>query len=329
MSRKKQILMVGGTFAFALGTGFVMQNGDAVASRFSADSPTELLQDLQTDFVQGPTLFNPVIDPPTFALVSETREDAPVVQEPPVQLAALEADPMPGAEILNDATMVAECSVDLDLEASKAAMVNLSITASCLANSQAVVHHKGMMFSLVTDENGQADVLVPALAGNAVYIVSFPSGEAAMGSVVVSDLADFDRAVLQWQGAAGMQLHAREFGADYGSEGHVWASAMGNSDATSGFLTILGTGNNETTFHAEVYTFPSGKTAQSGEVAISVEVEVTEANCGREVIAQSLQVFPDTDAEALDLTMQMPACEGVGDFLVLNNMLRSLTIAAK
>ena len=39
MSRARQFIMAGGTFSVALGIGFVMQNGDALAGRFAEEVP--------------------------------------------------------------------------------------------------------------------------------------------------------------------------------------------------------------------------------------------------------------------------------------------------
>ena len=79
----------------------------------------------------------------------------------------------------------------------------------------------------------------------------------------------------------------------------------------------------------EVYTFPTGTTSRDGSVALSVEAEVTAENCGRDVAAQSIQIDPASTLIAIDLTMTMPKCDAVGEFLVLKNMFKDLTLAAK
>jgi hypothetical protein len=80
---------------------------------------------------------------------------------------------------------------------------------------------------------------------------------------------------------------------------------------------------------AEVYTFPSGQMESSTEVFLMAEAEITSANCGKELSAQSLQVNRNGGLNALDLTMVMPDCDAVGDFLILQNMFEDLTIALR
>ena len=80
---------------------------------------------------------------------------------------------------------------------------------------------------------------------------------------------------------------------------------------------------------AEIYTFPSGMTALTGDIVLNVEAEVTARNCGRSVAAQSIQIGPLTAPAIMDLTMAMPDCDAIGEYLVLKNMFEDLTLAAK
>lgn len=80
---------------------------------------------------------------------------------------------------------------------------------------------------------------------------------------------------------------------------------------------------------AEVYTFPTGTILNPADVVLAAEAEITTGNCGQELNAQSIQIKPNGVASALDLTMIMPACDAVGDFLILQNMFEDLTLAAR
>ena len=190
-----------------------------------------------------------------------------------------------------------------------------------------------MMFSQLTDEDGRMEVVVPALAQEAFFISAFAGGEGAVASTPVPELANFDRAALQWQGVNAVQLHALEFGADYGTDGHVWAAAARELDFVNlpkaGFMTSLGDVRVQNGLMAQVYTFPSGQFNQDGTVALSVEAEITAENCGRDIAAQSIQLNPLQEPTAIDLTMTMPDCDTIGEFLVLKNMFKDLTLAAK
>ncbi len=327
MSRKKKLLTAASTFSVALGIGFVMQYGDAVASRLqpadqeTAITPTELVAPQQASVVVA------------LPVPKATQTlDIPV----PVVLAALDTGNQTSGLSIEDApTLIPEpvCDITMDALALPLAMVAVSIAAPCHPNAAVTIHHQGMMFTVVSDQAGQTEVLVPALAQEAFFISAFANGEGAVADVAVPELANVDRAALQWQGVNAVQLHALEFGADYDSEGHVWSAAARELDLVNlpqdGFLVTLGDPSLDTPLMAEVYTFPSGTTSLDGSIALTVEAEVTAENCGRDIAAQSIQIDPLSEPTAIDLTMTMPECSAVGEFLVLNNMFKDLKLAAK
>lgn len=342
MSRTKQIAVAGGTFAVALGIGFVMQNGDAVAGR-SADDLSEALPSspvaVEAGFVApsgtGPIVTTPALPEKAMPEVTAAPVEAELRSQPPVLLAAVEDDvsmpALPEAGAGDPQLNVEECPVDLTAQARPAAMAALEISAPCQPNARVTLHHQGMIVTVLTDDEGLARVEFPALAENAVFIAALPNGEGAMTSLTMPEVALFDRAVLQWQGETGLGLHALEFGAQYDEPGHVWSGSTGTpgEDQTGGFLVRLGDQAADDPYMAEIYTFPTGVSSATGEVLLSVEAEITASNCEREIAAQSIQIFPNADTEAADLVMAVPTCDAVGDYLVLKNMLRDLTLAAR
>jgi hypothetical protein len=80
---------------------------------------------------------------------------------------------------------------------------------------------------------------------------------------------------------------------------------------------------------AEVYTFPTGISRRSGAVALTVEAEITAANCGTDIAAQSLQIVPGQPVRVLDLTMTVPGCDALGQFLVLEGVLQDIALAGE
>ncbi len=378
MSQIRKISMFGGTFAVALGIGFVMQNGDALAARFgtedelraaqaevqarteteqfiildalaegqaATDDTAEVFDSARADTATlSPTLPDLATPQAASAVGPLPVLDAfPRRMDPPIQLAAAEPDLLPGDVPATDAPGLGmtvdiaagplDCTTSLSADLSDAAMVDLTLVAPCSIDSRVTIHHQGVMFTMTTDSDGTAEVTVPALAENAIFIADIVGSDGAMAMVQVPEIASYDRAVLQWQGDAGLELHAREFGAEYGSAGHIWnghprdmATAI---ETGEGFLVRLGDPAAEEALMAEVYTFPTGTTAKSGAVLLSAEIEIGTANCGREVAAQSLQMGPDRENSALDLTLTLPGCDASGDFLVLQNMFEDLTLAAK
>ena len=343
----KKYVTAGTTFSVALGIGFVMQYGDALASRVGVDEPisgpeshtaqvvavtTPVVGQAAPDAVQSrkaasreinlSALTDVQIDPDTPVMVVPTADDIAVTASkvaPAVTVAAPRKAPV--------------CKPVMTAMAKPMAMVRLTLMNACSADAVVTIHHQGMMFNAITDDRGLLTVDVPALSRDALFIADFKTGAGAVASVAVPDLSNYDRAVLQWQGEDGVQLHALEFGAGYDDAGHIWAASTGAlTDALSGaggFLSALGNPAVSDGLKAEVYTYPSGQNARDGDVVLNVEAEVTPRNCGREVAAQSIQIAPRQTAKAIDLTMMMPSCDAVGEFLVLKNMFADLTLAAK
>lgn len=364
MAKFKKIGMAAGTFCAALGIGFVMQNGDALASRFGADTsaaapapfsandsepavvipvalevednPPASLQiadaAIGSDDVSDPSMISPEVAQGSALFLPGPVEAAPE-QDTPEQFAALEVDAEP--DVQTDAPIVADvdCVPMMTSAASAGAMVDISISAPCYADTAFTMHHQGMMFTSQTDSAGGATLVIPALAEVAVFIAAFENGEGAVATASVPDFASYDRAVLQWEGDAAFMLSAYEAGASYGEQGHITAANPGTLErlqaAEGGFLMRLGNPVAGKSMMSEVYSFPTALTAGSADVLLVAEVGITEENCGRDINAQSLQIAPSGATTALDLTMTMPECDAVGDFLILQNMFEDLTIAAK
>lgn len=226
-----------------------------------------------------------------------------------------------------------DCTVDLTGESRAAAMVALTLAAPCHPDSLVSFTHEGMKFSAMTDADGALSVTVPALSASATFLAMLDDGNGAAVEMEVDSLAFYDRSVVQWQGDAGVELHAFEYGAGWDEDGHVWSGAPREAVVAArgegGFLTRLGDATIDGARIAEVYTFPTGTAKTGGDVALSVEIEVTEANCGQALRADVIEV---TDARAStpgELSLTVPACDAVGDFIQLKNLVRDLKIAAR
>lgn len=212
-----------------------------------------------------------------------------------------------------------------------AALVQVSLDATCMPSERVTIHHEGMMFSEVTDAAGHLEVTVPALSQTAVFIASYKNGAGAVASTKVATLANFDRAVVQSTNESAVSIHALEFGADYGDDGHIWAEEPGKIENAAtgegGFLMQLGDPALPKGHVAQVYSFPSHLAENGSEVDLSVEVEVTNGNCGRDIEAQSLQVHTGGKIHVQSLELTMPDCDAVGDFLVLKKLVDDVKVA--
>jgi len=325
MARIKEIATAVGTLACAVGIGFVMQNSDSERQRYgAAAAAVEPLQQGSVLSVDAITLTSGDLG----AAINVPAAEAEVitVSAPQSVLSVPTAPTVPQAAILP------ACDITASARPVAAAMVSLTMEASCLPVERVTVHHNGMIFTETTSEKGTIALKVPALSQDAVFVFAFSNGEGAVAQTTVEELEGFDRVVVQWKGETGFQIHAREFGADYGADGHVWADAPRDMAAAVadrvGFVTRHGNADLPDALMAEVYSFPTGDAARGGTVALSVETEISTTKCGLEIEAQSLETTGGGLIRTQDLTLAMPDCDAVGDFLVLNNLLTDLKVAA-
>ena len=340
MKYRKEIVTTAGTLACAIGIGFFMQQGTSVpnpeyqgATLINADAAVLDVEEIiltSAEFADGitaPKLEEAVTPIAAQAITAPAESELPVMQTASAtdmlgmpEMDAPQAQPDQTCEITANARPVA------------AAMVNLTLSATCLPNERVTVHHSGLLFNQVTDDVGAFDITIPAMAKEATFVIAFTNGEGAVAQATVEEIVDFDWAALQWKGDTGFTLHAREFGADYGSDGHVWAGAMRDMTyavtGQGGYIYRLGDPEIPDGLLAEVYTFPASAAQNAGDVALSVETELGNNNCGLEIEAQTLQTFSGKDITSRDLSLSVPDCDAAGNFLVLNNLFEDLKVAA-
>ena len=340
MSKLKLFATAAGTVTCALAIGYFMQRGEQSPARTASLVPTpvqrvELKPVAETAFTDEKPLAlediaftsanaNPLL--PHF--VSLPAEDV-IGPEDAVLDVAFDSD-TPVAAPADPVTPHLGCDVVVGANPAPGAMVTLTVDAPCDGNERVSVHHTGMMFSMTTSADGRLSVDVPALSENAVFVVELANGSGGVAVTNVPDLPDFDRVALQWVGDNGFEIHAREFGAGYQDKGHVWSGSDADArDPDGGVVLRLGDDKTFNPMLAEVYSFPAASATKSGTVALTVETEVTQANCGRDIAAQSIELTGQGKLRTQDLVLSMPDCSGVGDFLVLNNLVDDLKIAAK
>lgn len=328
MSRIRLIAMVGATVATALGIGYFVQDGSTLSvARTPAMS--------QVDVSVTKPIINPIIPVETplklesITLIS-AMPDLPTPQRLVEPVPDLSGRPDALDPSLAEPEMVsAACKMTASATPAPMASVDLIVLAPCFGNEWVTIHHTGMMFSGLTDDSGTLMITVPALTENAVYIVAFPNGKGTVATAQITDLADYNRVVLQWTGKGGFQIHAREFGADYDSEGHIWLGMNENpSSELHGTIIRLGEPEALVPHMAEIYTYPSGRSEKTGIVAMTIETEVTANNCGQDVEAQTLEIDNGSRLRTSDMLLTVPDCDAIGDFLVLNNLVDDMKIAS-
>ena len=359
-------VLAGATMAVALGIGFVMQRG--VPDPLGAPAPTpeahaiasgagmtaagakapstgnaapQAAETTAATPQAGPRLPDPAPAPETLTGIDFTSAplaprpvNAPrPMPEPPAREIAAQLPETPASEAsaaASQSTPEPACDVALDAAPLEAGRARISLVAPCLPEERLTLHHDGLMFTAVTDADGALTRDVPALSESAVFIAAFSNGEGAVAQVAVPDATARARVVLQWRGAAGLQLHAFVDGARYGEPGHVHAEVPGAAPAPErGFLTRLGSADAPDALITEVYTFPAGERGARPEVSVTVEAEVTAANCNQEITAETLGRVDGTLLQSRRITVFMPDCAAEGDFLLLKNLYEDMKIAGR
>jgi hypothetical protein len=226
------------------------------------------------------------------------------------------------------AVPAAACDTTLDLLTEANAMIGITLLAPCHPNQRVVLRHAGLAVTAQTTSTGALLTAIPALEVDATVELSFADGTDASGTIAVPDVATLRRFGVQWQADDAFQVHSFENAAAYGAPGHVSAAnphrpAVG-MQATGGFLSLLGDAATENPLLAEVYTFPADPTAKPEVV---VEAAVTDKTCARELLAETLSSSGGS-VFVTDLTLAMPECHAVGDYLVLKNLFLDLNMAS-
>ena len=300
---------------------------DAIAVTFAAatvdDVPT-------TDALTFPNMPRPPADAimpkPLPALGPELRARmasiSPVVEQPAA----------PAAPEVKRSEFGLTCGALLTATPKDAAMVGLTLTDPCRSSESFTVQHGDLIFKATLDNLGTYMADIPAIYSTASFLVTFSDGLQAEAEIDIPMTDDLERVALISAGQTGLQIHALEFGADYEEPGHVWSGNPRNpasaARAGGGFVTTLGDASLPDAMLAEVYTFPANTRQQEGVVRLSIETEVTSYNCAKDISGQTLQKGANGAMRPVTLTLAMPDCDAIGEFLVLKNLLRDLKIAS-
>ena len=247
------------------------------------------------------------------------------------EIAARAADPLP-EEVERNAFGL-PCGPIMSVSTSgDSGLVNLTLTAPCRGEQRVEIQHGPLQFSAVTDSLGTFQAEIPAMMADAMFTAVFEDGESYNTGVDVPVASEIERVAVVANGASGLQIHALEFGADYGEAGHVWAEAPRDPALAGldggGYMIRLGDTSLDDALVSEIYTFPVKDSGQSGVVRLSVEAEVTAMNCATEVSGQSIEPTADGTPFAMSMTVAIPDCDAIGEYLVLKNVLRDLRIAS-
>lgn len=275
---------------------------------------------LRDGLLQGRT--DPVAPAPIGPLASLDLDSRPIPAPHTVLAEPVEAVP---AETADD------CHREIAVTAEPPAMLIVSVDAPCDADARLVLRHAGLAVTESLSPLGRLIVEVPAFAEEAAVAVTFPDGEILNAGTAVPDMGRYHRVAVQWKGPDAFQLHAYEFGAGFGDTGHVSAAMPRDPGhalrATGGFMNLMGDSRLALPLLAEVYTFPAHRVPHSGTVRIEIEAMVTQEVCGREMTGQTLEIRGDRVARLSEISIEMPDCDALDQFIVLQNVLEDIKVA--
>jgi hypothetical protein len=224
------------------------------------------------------------------------------------------------------------CGLTVSTSASEGAIVALDIMDPCQPHSRVIIEHSGLNLTGRTDVMGLLTMDVPVFENPAFFTVRMPDGASDSSLAIVPDLDSYYRVGLQWNEDRALELHAMEFGATYGDPGHIWLDHAGSVDRAvageGGFVMQVGSADVENPMLAQIYSFPRDTLDGNGNVRLSIEAPVTEANCGQDTLARTLELEEDGRVAVIELTFTLPGCDAVGDYLVLQNLLHDLRVAS-
>lgn len=239
----------------------------------------------------------------------------PVSAVTPVAATDLPVTPLPAPMLKEDCPLMAQAIVQ------PAALLSVTLEAPCHAGERVVLRHSGLAVTAQISAKGFAQVTLPALTVNAEVEALLATGARLRAQAMVPEVANLRRFAVQWQASDAFQLHAFAPGAGYGDPGHYSAAFTGRPGQGPSVL-LLGDSTTALPLLAEVFTFDREESAE-----IVLESAVTEATCGRDLLAETI-LAEQGQVTVAELTLAMPECDALGDIVVLRNLAPEMTVAA-
>jgi hypothetical protein len=300
MRNTNKIVLVAATFLLAAATGQLMQRDSA------------------PDIRPAPVAALPLH--PSVAMIAVSDAPGEVVSLPALP------DRRPAADLgLTRAASAADVVYDdygrscaapsLTLTPGAQATLTFALAAPCYPDATVTLRHETLVFAIRTDAQGRFTGTLPALARDVRLEALLPGNERLAAISGVQGLEALNRVVVL-ANAPDLALNAFEYGAEFGSLGHVRADTPRAPDtALGGYLTLLGDPAATPPALAQVYTAPAGM----GDVTLELDAALTPETCDRDLRATLLRVLagrPEARGP-LALTLAMPACDGVEGAVLL------------
>lgn len=163
-----------------------------------------------------------------------------------------------------------------------AGRIEIRVKSQCLAGRNVVISYAGHDIVRTVPAEGEMSFLLDLFEGHAPLAVKLDNGTRMPIDTKGVDLAGISKVAVLWSAPVNLDLHANEYLARRGAEGHVWAKSPGNIDAAltaaregnrgRGFISMEDTGAGEG-IHVEVYTFLHNDSQRTGAVTLLIDYE--------------------------------------------------------
>ena len=177
-------------------------------------------------------------------------------------------------------------------------MIDLAVDAPCAAGAALTIHHEGLVVRVAADAEGRAALRLPALAATGRDPGRGPRrARPPIATAAVPDLAALRPRRPAVAGRPPAPSCTRASSAPPTARRATSGPApparpTAAPRAQGGFLVRLGDPGLPAPMMAEVYTFPTGASRRAGAVDLTVEAQVSAATCGRDLLAQTIQISP-------------------------------------
>jgi len=272
---------------------------------------------------------NLVFSKPSVNLAPATVPVAP--EEPEVLQASLPTPPEPQdfMTLFRQNT----CDIELSSAVRSGANVQLQISAACKPSKMVTVSHAGIVFSVLTDEQGAASVTFPAMEQVAQISVTFEDQSTASTSVNMRGMDEVVRAGVSWQANINLDLIAIEFGAAIGSDGYISPQSPRDFRTSrikgGGYLVQLGDSTLDGGALAEVYTLPVARNQQRGTIELTILIDDVAPVCGQVIEAQTIRTREEMAAIVRNVRFNVPACGTVAGQIALPGAIDDIRLARR
>lgn len=237
---------------------------------------------------------------------------AVAVPPDPTDPSLLSVPPRLGARILETRVdRAGSCLPNLKLEETPNGELLIDFHAPCHARTPIELHVNSLVADVRTDATGQLNLRMPALSSEVSVDVRL--GQRTLSRKLTLAKAGAQQLVaLAWNGPQTFFIKAESMG-------------TGSHEIARAF-TRVGTGEGAS---FEIFSSSALDILGVSIVRLSVETEVTEENCGRNVSTLAYQTGYLGELRPTEIAYTMPDCDRVGDVVRLQNLLRDMRLASR